>query len=184
MLWYVFRSLLLYCELQDRYWRWIYRKWYTRHVILQSFGSFKKLHYPNTFFLNISSRHSTSYCLSSDYWLILHYSKFCAFGYVSITIQICQQNVIWMLRNFLCLAFPISFFPSHFLLFPFLFLFPFPLLLTDVRMVFINWEKKSCSLQLYHHYPFEHDISRDYFPQASECLPSEVSEAEWGQQNV
>lgn len=35
-----------------------------------------------------------------------------------------------------------------------------------------------CSLQLYHHYPFEHDISRDYFPQASECLPSEVSEAE------
>lgn len=68
-----------------------------------------------------------------------------------------------MLRNFLCLPFPISFFPSHFLLFPFPFLFPFPLLLTDVSMVFINWEVM-CSLQLYHQYPFEHGILRDHFP--------------------
>lgn len=137
MLWYLFRSVLLYCELHDRYWRWIYRKWYTRHVILQSFASLSKY-----IFFHISNRQSTSYCLSSDYWLILRYSKFCAFDYVSITIQICQQNVIWMLRNFLYLAFPISFFPSHFLLFPFPFLFPFPLLLTDVRR-FLSTEKRS-----------------------------------------
>lgn len=181
MVGYLFRSVLLQCKLQDRYWRSIYRKWYTRHVILQSFGNFKTLSYPNTIF----------FIFQVDAAKLLPVLKLLictALGFVHLFMfQLLLRSASKMLyecwETSYALLFPFSFCLPTFSFSSSLFSFPFPFCWLMLGW-FLSTEERShvfCSCNTTTLLSIDKGLSS----QASECLPSEVSEAEsWRQQNV
>lgn len=182
MLEYLFRSVALQCKLQDRYWRSIYRKWYTRYVILQSFGNFKTLHYPNTFFFIFQV--DTAKATDHPQFIDLHYSRLCAFFIFQLLFRSASKMLYECWETSYAWLFPFHFCLPTFSFSLSLFSFPFPFCWLVLGWFFINWEKKSyvlCSCIT----TTLLSIDKGQFSQASEFFPSEVSEADsWGQQNM